>query len=90
MSMGYLKGGFEPGALGDFHLYKLFKPRPVYKRKDRKVSLFGAHFSCEQDGQPNYKFDIDSEVLLIYRLILREPDFLGRLVIFDTIPIGRF
>jgi hypothetical protein len=56
-----------------------------------KVSLFfGPHFSCEQDGQPNFKFDIDSEVLSIYRLIPRKTNFLGCLTIFDTTPICRF
>jgi hypothetical protein len=32
---------------------------------------------------------MDSEVLLIYRLIPRKPDFLGWLAFFDTTPIGR-
>jgi hypothetical protein len=30
------------------------------------------------------------EVLFIYRLIPRKPNFLGWLAIFDTTPIGRF
>jgi hypothetical protein len=55
-----------------------------------KVSLFGAHFSCEWDGQPNFKFNIDAEVFFIYRRIFRKPDLFGPLAIFDTTPIGRF
>jgi hypothetical protein len=64
------------------------------KKKDRQVFAFSkslkSHFSCERDGQPTFEFDIDSEVLFIYRLIPRMPDFLGWLTIFDTTPIGRF
>jgi hypothetical protein len=41
-------------------------------------------------NNPTSKFDTDSEVLFIYRLISRKPDFLGWLVIFDTTPLGRF
>jgi hypothetical protein len=55
-----------------------------------KVSLFGSPFFCEQDGLPNFKFDIDSEVLFLYRQIPRKPDFLGWLAIFGTTPVGHF
>jgi hypothetical protein len=41
-------------------------------------------------GQPDFKFDIDSEGLFINRMILRKTDSIGWLVAFDTTPIGRF
>jgi hypothetical protein len=66
-----------------------YQPRHL-KERIEKSHFFGAHFSCEQDGEPNFKFDIDLQVLFIYRLIPREPDFLERVAIFDTTPIGRF
>jgi hypothetical protein len=56
----------------------------------KKSHFSGVHFSCERDGQPNFKFDINSEVALMYRLMPRKPHFLGLLAIFDTTPIGRF
>jgi hypothetical protein len=37
-----------------------------------KSHFFGAHFSCRRNGLTNFKFDIDSEVVLIYRLIPRK------------------
>jgi hypothetical protein len=55
----------------------------------KSFAFFEIHFSCKRGGQSNFKFDIDSEVLFIYRLVPRKPDFLGRLAIFDTTPIGR-
>jgi hypothetical protein len=63
---------------------------PCEKKRTEKPHFFASHFSCEQNGQPNFKFDIYSEVLFIYRLIPKEPDFLGCLAIFDTTPINRF
>jgi hypothetical protein len=66
---------------------------PDIWRKDRpckKSHFFGPHFSCEWDERLNFKFDTDSEVLFIYRLIPRKPDFLGWLAIFYTTPVGRF
>jgi hypothetical protein len=80
---------FIEGQKFTVHIFFAFQT-PPFERKDRKVSLFGAYFSCEQDGEPKFKFDIDSEVLFIYRLIPRNPDFLERLVIFEATPIGRF
>jgi hypothetical protein len=65
---------------------------PAILRKDRpwkKYFFFRANFSCEQDGQPNFKFNVVAEVLFIYRLIPRKPDLFGRYAILDTIPIGR-
>jgi hypothetical protein len=64
---------------------------PLFEERTdlEKFHFFGAHFSCEQDGQPKFKFDTDSEVLFIYRLIPRKPDLFGRLAIFATTPIGR-
>jgi hypothetical protein len=41
-----------------------------------KVSLFRVRFSCERDRQSNFKFEINSEVLFIYRLIPRAFGFL--------------
>jgi hypothetical protein len=56
-----------------------------------KVSVFfGAHFSCERDGHPTFKFYIDSEVLLIYRLIPRKFDFLEWLAALGTTTVNRF
>jgi hypothetical protein len=43
----------------------------------KKSHFLGAHFSCKWDEQTNFKFEKDSEVLFIYRLIPRKPDFLG-------------
>jgi hypothetical protein len=65
---------------------------PSEERTDHGKSLdfFNAHFSCERDERPNFKFDTDSKVFFIYRLIPRKPDFLGWLASFDTTPIGRF
>jgi hypothetical protein len=57
---------------------------------EKSITFFGAHFSCEQDGQPYFKFDIVSEVLFIYRLIPRKFDFLGWLAAFCSTPINRF
>jgi hypothetical protein len=42
----------------------------------KKSYFFGAHFPCEWDERPNFKFGIDLEVLFIYQLIPRKPDFL--------------
>jgi hypothetical protein len=72
--------------------FLIFKRRHL-RRKDRpwkKSHFFEAHFSCERNGQPNFKFDIDSEVLFIYRLIPRKPTLFGRIAIFYTTPIVRF
>jgi hypothetical protein len=55
-----------------------------------KVSLCGSHFSCKRDRQPVFKFDMDPEVLFIYRLTPRKLDFLGWLAVFDTTPVSRF
>jgi hypothetical protein len=66
---------------------------PAIWRKDRpwkRSYFFVAYFFYERDGQPNFRFDIDSKVLFIYRLIPRKPNFFGRLAIFYTTPIGRF
>jgi hypothetical protein len=71
--------------------FLLFKPRHLEKGETlEKVLLFGAHFSCEWNERLDFKFNIDLEVLFIYRRIPRKPDFLGWLAIFDTTPIGRF
>jgi hypothetical protein len=43
----------------------------------KKFYFFRVLFSCERHRQPNFKFDMDSEVLFIYRLMPRRPDFLG-------------
>jgi hypothetical protein len=51
-----------------------------------KVTFSGAHFPCERNGQPNFKFYMDSEVLFIYRLIPRKFDLMGRLAAFSTLP----
>jgi hypothetical protein len=62
-----------------------FISTPAIWRKDRpwkKFYFFGARFSCEWDGRPNFKFDADSEALFIYRLIPREPDLVGWLANF--------
>jgi hypothetical protein len=69
-----------------------FQNPPFEERTDHGKSLtfFGSHFSCEQDGHPNFKLNIDSEVLSTYRLISRKPNILRPHVIFDTTPIGRF
>jgi hypothetical protein len=66
--------------------------KPAIWRKDRwkKSHFFEGHFSCERDGQPTFKFEIDSEVLFTYRWLSRKLDFLGWLDIFYTTPIGRF
>jgi hypothetical protein len=55
-----------------------------------KSHFFGAHSSYEWDGQPNFKFNIDVETLLIYRLILRKLNFLGWLATFDTLHLVAF
>jgi hypothetical protein len=44
---------------------------------EKVLLFFGAHFSCERDGQPNFKFDTDLGVRFIYRLISRKLDLLG-------------
>jgi hypothetical protein len=76
----------------DLTMRKLLIFRWLVWRKERslkKFHFFRARFSRERHGQPNFKFDIDSEVCFIYRLIPRKPDFLGWLLLFDTTPIGR-
>jgi hypothetical protein len=57
---------------------------------EKSLTFFEGHFFCERDEQPILKFDMYSEVLFIYRLIPRKPDFLGWLTAFNTAPIGRF
>jgi hypothetical protein len=47
-------------------------PHPLGKSS----TFLGSHFPCEQDRRPIYKFEIETEVLFIYRLIPRKPDFL--------------
>jgi hypothetical protein len=68
----------------NFNLRRLEKVSPL-----KKSHFFGSHFSCERDGQPNFKFNIDSKVLFIYRLVPRKPDLFGLPAIFDITPIGR-
>jgi hypothetical protein len=69
--------------------------QPLQKKGGQKITLksltfFGAYFSCERDRQPYSKLGIDLEVLFIYRLIPRKPDFREWLAISDTTPIGHF
>jgi hypothetical protein len=47
-------------------------------------------FSCERDGQPNFKFDVDSKVLFIYRLIPRKFDFLTMFAALGATPTSSF
>jgi hypothetical protein len=72
----------------------IFKPRRWKKGQTiplEKVSLFfGFHFSCERYGQSTSKFDMDLEVLCIYRLVPRKFDLLGQVGAFGTIPASRF
>jgi hypothetical protein len=56
----------------------------------KTTNFFWFSFSCEQYGQPILKFDIDSEVLYIYRLKPRMVDFLRWLAAFGTTPVSRF
>jgi hypothetical protein len=56
----------------------------------KKSHFFRSPFSCERDKQPTMKFNIDTEVLFIYRLIPRKPGFRESMVFFDTTPISRF
>jgi hypothetical protein len=79
---------FQKAQISHFQL-------PPFEKKDepspwKKSHFFGSHFSCERGKQPTFKFDIDSEVLFIYRLIPREFDFLGRLTVFGITPVSRF
>jgi hypothetical protein len=73
-------------------IYIIFKPRILKKGQTlwKNAYFFGAHFSCDRDGWPNFKLYIDSEVLFIYRLMPRKTECLKWLAIFDTTPIGRF
>jgi hypothetical protein len=59
--------------------FLIFQPRHLKKGQilEKSLTSFVAHFSCERDGQPNFKFGMNLEVLFIYRLISRKSDFLG-------------
>jgi hypothetical protein len=52
--------------------------------------FFGSLFSCGRDKQTTFKFGKDLEVLFIYRLIPRKPDFLGWIAAFGSTPVSRF
>jgi hypothetical protein len=43
------------------HFQKLFPTPPFEERRDlgKSFPFFEAHFSCERDGRPNFKFDMD-------------------------------
>jgi hypothetical protein len=43
----------------------------------KSPTLFVAHFSFERDGQPTIKFNINPDMLFVYRLIPRNPGLLG-------------
>jgi hypothetical protein len=58
-----------------FQFSKYFKSRHLQKDKPSPIFL-GLDFSCERDRQPSIKFDIDSEVPFVYRLIPRKLGFL--------------
>jgi hypothetical protein len=70
---------------------KVFKRRHVETGQTMPLERnFGSHFSCGWDRQPTFKFDINLEVLFIYRLIPRNPGFLWSSAEFDSTPISRF
>jgi hypothetical protein len=76
--------GFEDGVK------LIFQTPPFEKRTDKKPHFSWILFSCEQNKHPNFKLDIKTKVLYIYRLIPRKPYFLEWLAIFDTTTICRF
>jgi hypothetical protein len=69
--------------------FLFFQPRHL-KKVQKSLTFFGSHFSCEENGQTNFKFVIELEVLFIYRLIPRETDCPGWLTAFATTPVSRF
>jgi hypothetical protein len=70
--------------------FSIFKSRHLNKGHTLgKSHFFGAHFSCERDGQPNFKFDMNSEMRYLYRLIPRKFDFIGWLAAFSTYHSGQ-
>jgi hypothetical protein len=77
----------------EFQFSKTFHVPPFGKTTDhplRKSSTFyRSEFSCERNKQPTVKFNIDLEVLFIYRLIPRKLGFRGWVGFFDTTPISR-
>jgi hypothetical protein len=56
----------------------------------KSPTFLESHSSYERDIQSTFEIDMDSEVLFIYRLIPRWPDFLGWLATFDTTWISSF
>jgi hypothetical protein len=83
---GAQKFTFSVGS--DFFNFKL---RHLKKGQTlEKVLLFWSPFSCERDKRPIFKFDINLEVLFIYRMIPSKANFPGRLAILYTTPIVRF
>jgi hypothetical protein len=71
-------------------IFFIFNPRHLKKGQTLESLPFYGLYFYERDGRTNFKFNIALEVHFIYRLIPRKLDFLGRLPIFDTTPIGRF
>jgi hypothetical protein len=67
----------------------IFKPRHLDLPLE-KFHFFRHQFSWERNRQSTIKFDIDLDVLLIYRMILRKFGLCESIVFFDTTPISRF
>jgi hypothetical protein len=57
---------------------------------EKSFTFLESHFSPEWDRQPTIKFNMNSDVPFIFRLIPVKPGFLGWIVVFDTTPISRF
>jgi hypothetical protein len=57
---------------------------PAISKKEttasKKSQLFRSQFSCERNRQSTIKFDVDLDMIFIYRLVLRKLGFLESIV----------
>jgi hypothetical protein len=88
------KGGQKYTFSKKFQFSKTFQAPPNGKWTGHPLGksyiFLASHFSPEWDREPNFKLNMDLDVLLIYRLIPRTHDLLGYIATFGTTPISRF
>jgi hypothetical protein len=71
----------------------MFKRRQLKKGQTipfEKVSHFRFKFSCKRNRQPTIEFDVDLDVLVIYRRAPRTHNFIESIGFFDTTLISRY